>query len=110
MAVTGGVVQDAGVPERTRVVTPGRPQWWLLVVATLVGGAVTLDLLAGGVLERMDLKVSEVVSDWGLQESWAYPLVWAVTQFGGRVTILVVLAGLVGYLAWSRRTLLRLTS
>jgi membrane-associated phospholipid phosphatase len=106
--VTSGVVQDAGVPERTRVVTVGRPQWWLLVLATLVGGAVTFDLFTRGALERMDLKVSEVVSDWGLQESWAYPLVWVVTQFGGRVTILVVLAVLVGYLAWTRRTLLPL--
>jgi membrane-associated phospholipid phosphatase len=103
-----GVVQDAGAPDRTRVVTPGRPPWWLMVVATLVGGAVTLDLFTRGALERMDLKVSEVVSDWGLQESWAYPLVWVVTQFGGRATILVVLAVLVGYLAWSRRTLLPL--
>jgi len=37
-------------------------------------------------------------------DSAAYPLVWLVTQLGGRVTILVVLAGLVGYLAWTRRT------
>ncbi|HEY7812296.1 MAG TPA: phosphatase PAP2 family protein, partial [Nakamurella sp.] len=33
-----------------------------------------------------------------------YPVVWTLTQVGGRVTILVVLSGLVGYLAWSRRT------
>ena len=56
----------------------------------------------------MDLRVSEVVSDWDLQDSAAYPLVWVVTQLGGRATILVVLAGLVGYLAWRRRTLLPL--
>jgi len=106
--VTSGVVRDAGVPERTRAVTVGRPQWWLLAVALFVGGAVTLDLFTRGSLERMDLKVSEVVSDWGLQDSWAYPAVWVVTQFGGRATILVVLAVLVGYLAWSRHTLLPL--
>jgi undecaprenyl-diphosphatase len=107
-AVTSGVVQDAGVPERTRVVTTGRPPWWLVAVAVLVGGLVTVDLFTRGALERMDLEISEVVSDWGLQESSAYPLVWAVTQVGGRATILVVLAGLVGYLAWRRRTLLPL--
>jgi membrane-associated phospholipid phosphatase len=106
--VTSAVVRDAGVPERTRVVSTGRPPWWLMVVAAVVGGAVTLDLFTRGSLELMDLKVSEVVSDWGLQDSWAYPLVWVVTQFGGRATILVVLAVLVGYLAWTRRTLLPL--
>ncbi len=101
-------MQDAGVPQHTRVVSAGRPPWWVLALAVVVGVAVTLDLLARGTLERMDLEVSEVVSDWGLQESPAYPLVWLVTQVGGRVTILVVLAGLVGYLAWRRRTWLPL--
>ena len=66
-------MQDAGVPERTRVVSTGRPPWWLMVVAALVGGAVTLDLFTRGALERMDLKVSEVVSDWGLQDSCGLP-------------------------------------
>jgi membrane-associated phospholipid phosphatase len=79
-----------------------------LALAVVVGVTVTVDLLDRGALERLDLEVSEVVSDWGLQESAAYPLVWAVTQIGGRVTILVVLAGLVGYLAWRRRSVLPL--
>jgi membrane-associated phospholipid phosphatase len=56
----------------------------------------------------MDLWVSEVVSRWDLQDSIAYPAVWLVTQLGGRVTILVVLAGLVGYLAWRRHAWLPL--
>jgi membrane-associated phospholipid phosphatase len=102
--VTSGVIPDAGVPERTAAVSPGRPAWWLFVLALLVGGLVTLDLFTRGSLERMDLWVSEVVSDWDLQDSVAYPAVWLVTQLGGRVTILVVLAGLVGYLAWRRHT------
>ena len=101
-------MQDAGASEHTRVVSVGRPPWWLMVAALLVGGLVTLDLFTRGALERMDLEVSEVVSDWGLQDSVAYPLVWSVTQLGGRVAILVVLAVLVGYLAWTRRTLLPL--
>ncbi|RBY76285.1 phosphoesterase PA-phosphatase [Blastococcus sp. TF02-09] len=86
----------------------GRPSWWAVLAALVVGGLVTLDLLTYGASERLDLRVSDVVDGWGLADSAAYPLVWVVTQLGGRVTILVVLAGLVGYLAWTRRTLLPL--
>jgi membrane-associated phospholipid phosphatase len=106
--VTSGVVRDAGLPETSRTVSTGRPKWWLMAVALVLGGFVTADLLSRGPLERMDLRISEVVSDWGLRDSGAFPYVWLVTQVGGRVTILVVLAGLVGYLAWSRRTWLPL--
>jgi undecaprenyl-diphosphatase len=102
--VTSGVVRDAGVPERARVVSAGRPPWWLMLVALLVGGLVTADLLAGGVLERLDLRLSEIIGGWGLRDSAAYPFVWAVTQLGGRATILIVLAVLVSHLAWRRRT------
>jgi undecaprenyl-diphosphatase len=102
--VTSGVVRDAGAPEQAQVVSIGRPPWWLVLASLVVGTLVTADLLTGGVLESLDLRVSEIVAGWGLRESNAYPLVWAVTQLGGRGTILVVLAGLVGYLGWSRRT------
>jgi len=107
-AVTSGVMRDAGRPERTRVASVGRPPWWALVIALLVAGLATADLLAGGVLERLDLQVSETIGGWGLRDSPAYPVVWAVTQLGGRATISIVLAVLVGYLAWSRRTWLPL--
>jgi membrane-associated phospholipid phosphatase len=106
--VTSGAVCEAGLTESRSTLSAGRPPWWLLLGALLVGGFVTVDLLTGGVLERMDLRVSEIVSDWRLSESAAYLFVWAVTQLGGRGTILVVLVVLVGYLAWSRRTLLPL--
>jgi membrane-associated phospholipid phosphatase len=86
------------------VVSVGRPPRWLLVLAAAVALAVTVDLLTRGVLERMDLRVSEVVSSWGLADSDAYWPVWAVTQLGGRGFILIVLAGLVGYLGWRFRT------
>jgi len=76
----------------------------LLAAAAVVAVVVTLDLLGRGVLERVDLRVSEVVSSWGLADSGAYWPVWAVTQLGGRGFILVVLAGLVGYLGWRFRT------
>jgi len=91
-----------------RVVSVGRPPWWLLVLALLVTVAVTADLLSRGVLERMDLRISEVVSSWELKGSAAYWPVWAVTQFGGRGFILIVLAALVGFLLWRRHTVLPL--
>jgi membrane-associated phospholipid phosphatase len=106
--VTSGVVQDAGAPETAGGAAVGRPSWWLMVGALVVGGLVTADLLTRGVLERLDLRVSEIVSDWGLRDGAAFPFVWVVTQVGGRGTILAVLAVLVGYLAWRRRAWLPL--
>jgi undecaprenyl-diphosphatase len=79
-----------------------------MAVAAAVLAAVIVNLLSRGVLERLDLRVSEIVSHWGLVGSSAYPFVWLLTQLGGRATILVVLAALVGYLAWRRRTWLPL--
>ncbi len=90
--------------EHPAVVSPGRPPWWVLVLALVVAGLVTADLLSHGFLERLDLRVSEVVSDWELSDSAAYPAIWLVTQIGGRGAILLVLTGLVGWLAWRRRT------
>jgi membrane-associated phospholipid phosphatase len=81
-----------------------------VAVAIALLAAVIVDLLSGGVLERLDHRVSDVVGHWGLVGSGAYPVVWLLTQVGGRVTILVVLAGLVGYLAWRRRTWLPVVS
>jgi membrane-associated phospholipid phosphatase len=106
--VTSGVVKDAGLRETSRAVSVGRPPWWLLLGALVVGGAVTADLLSRGPLERLDLRISEVISDWGLRDSVAFPFVWVVTQVGGRVTILAVLAVLVGYLGWRFHTWLPL--
>jgi membrane-associated phospholipid phosphatase len=106
--VTSGVVRDAGLPETSRAVSTGRPPWWLMVAALVVGVLVTADLLSRGPIERFDLRISEIVSDWNLRDSAAFPFVWVVTQVGGRVSILAVLAVLVGYLAWRRRTWLPL--
>jgi membrane-associated phospholipid phosphatase len=69
---------------------------------------VTVDLLDGGRLEQFDLRVSAVVGGWDLRHSAGYWPVWLFTQTGGRGTILIVLAGLVGWLALRRRTLLPL--
>jgi membrane-associated phospholipid phosphatase len=86
------------------VIGTGRPPWWLVLLATLFAVVVTADLLSRGALERMDLQVSEVVSAWDLRHSDAYWPIWAFTQVGGRGFILIVLAALVGWLAWRRRT------
>ena len=86
----------------------GRPPWWLVLLSLLVTVGVTADLLSRGALERMDLRVSAVVSAWGLRDSAAYPLVWLFTQLGGRVFILAVLAVVVGHVAYQQRTLLPL--
>jgi membrane-associated phospholipid phosphatase len=91
-----------------RGVGVGRPPWWLLAGSAVLTIAVTADLLTGGVLERLDLRVSGVVRGWDLRHSNAYWPVWSCTQAGGRVFILLVLGGLVGWLAWRRRTLLPL--
>ena len=95
------------MPAAARI-TVGRPSWWLLLVALAVTALVTVDLLSRGVLERLDLEVSEVVSAWDLRDSPGYWPVWAVTQIGGRGTILIVLTGLVAWLCIRRRTLLPL--
>ena len=97
----------AGVPA-PRLIGTGRPTWWVVLLAAVVTVLVTLDLLSRGRLERMDLRVSEVTSVWDLRDSWAYWPIWVVTQAGGRVTILLVLAVLVGWLAVRERTLVPL--
>ncbi len=102
------MVREAGLTGPSRSISVGPPPWWLMAVALVVGCVVTADLLSRGPLERMDLRVTEIVSDWGLRDSGAYPFVWVITQVGGRVTILVVLAALVAYLVWRRHTWLPL--
>ena len=110
-AVTSGAVRrrPGGRPPDAAAstgpgVSVGRPPRWLVLASVVLTAAVTVDLLTRGVLERMDLRVSEVVSAWDLKDSAAYWPVWAVTQLGGRGFILMVLAGLVGYLGWRFHT------
>ncbi|MGY1742595.1 MULTISPECIES: phosphatase PAP2 family protein [unclassified Blastococcus] len=93
------------VPEHPPVVSTGRPPWWALVAALVVGTLLTVDLLLHGLTRDVDGWVSDTVGGWGLRDSAAYdPLYW-VTQIGGRGTVLVVLVALVGTLAVRQRTL-----
>ena len=92
--------EDAVAP----VTGTGRPPRRLLAVAVVVLVAVTVDLLTGGVLEALDLRVSAVVDRWDLRHSDLYWPVWLFTQAGGRGTVLIVLAGLVAWTAVRRRT------
>jgi membrane-associated phospholipid phosphatase len=75
-----------------------------MVLSAVVTVAVSWNLLAGGALGRLDARVSSLVAEWDLRDGHGYPVVWLFTQFGGRVFILIVLAVLVGWLAWRRRT------
>ncbi|WP_231503033.1 phosphatase PAP2 family protein [Blastococcus sp. URHD0036] len=90
------------------VVSVGRPPWWALLLAALITVVVTVDVLGRGVTERIDVRVSDWVAEWDLRDSAAYPPLWVVTQIGGRGTMLVVLAGLIIWLAVRRHTLLPL--
>jgi len=105
---TAQPVSGRAASSGTRVIGVGRPSWWVLALAALVTVGVTLELLSRGRLERMDLRVSEVVSDWDLRNGDAYWFVWAFTQAGGRGFILIVLAVLVGWLLVRRRTMVPL--
>ena len=106
-AQRAATAEEPAAPARP-VIGVGRPPWWVLALSALLTLAVTVDLLRHGRLERMDLQVSAVVSDWDLRHSDAYWLVWAFTQAGGRGFILIVLAALVGWLAIRQRTLVPL--
>lgn len=102
------MVRVTSPPVHPRAVSVGRPPWWLVLTAALVAILGTVELLTGGALERIDLRVAEVVGRWDLEHSAGYPAVWLGTQLGGRATILGVLAATVGYLAWRRHTWLPL--
>jgi membrane-associated phospholipid phosphatase len=98
------VTGRALTPPAARVTGTGRPPGPLLAVAAVVLLAVTVDLLAGGVLEALDLRVAAVADGWDLRHSALYWPVWVFTQAGGRGTVLVVLAGLVAWTALRRGT------
>lgn len=85
-----------------------RPSPVLVVVSFALATWLTLDLILSGPMSGFDEFVADHVGAWrvGEDNSFVYGLCWTVTQIGGqRALILVVMAGLVGYLCWTRRTL-----
>lgn len=101
--MTQGSGRTPVTPLPPRVVSVGRPPWWLMAVAAAVTAVVSVDLLEGGVLGRLDARVSAAVGRWDLRHGPGYPAVWVFTQLGGRGFIVIVLAVLVGWLGWRRR-------
>lgn len=84
-----------------------RPSLALVLVSFAVATGLTVDLILGGPMSRFDDFVSDRVGAWGVRDNpIGYAFSWTITQVGGqRVLILVVMAALVGYLCWTRRTL-----
>jgi membrane-associated phospholipid phosphatase len=68
----------------------------------LVTALLTVDLLAGGWVARLDEAVAGVLGAWDLRDGPAYPLLWLATQFGGRAVLAIVLLAVAGLAA--RRT------
>jgi len=94
---TAGSAGGTPSPRTAPVIGTGRPPWWLLALSALVTVAVTVDLLTGGVLERLDLEVSDVVKTWDLRHSDAYWGVWGFIPGGGRGLLLNAVVGRVGW-------------
>lgn len=84
-----------------------RPSTRLVLGSLAVTIWLTLDLVLGGPVSRFDEVVADRVGGWQLGDNpIGYAILWIVTQIGGqRVLILVVMAVLVGYVGWTRRTL-----
>lgn len=83
-----------------------RPAGWLAVLAVLVVGAVAADVLAGGLLTRLDHQVSHVMRDWGLRDmTWPRRGLRLLTFFGQRGPVLAVAIPLTGWIAWRARSM-----
>jgi membrane-associated phospholipid phosphatase len=85
-----------------------RPSLPLVAASFAVAIWLTLDLILAGPMSYFDEFVADRVGAWrvGDDNPIVYGICWAITQIGGqRVLILLVMAALVGYLCWTRRTL-----
>lgn len=80
----------------------------MLVLASFaLAMLLTVDLILDGPLSGFDEFVADRVGAWKVGDNqFAYAVCWTITQIGGqRALILLVMAVLVGYLCWTRRTL-----
>lgn len=82
-----------------------RPALWVVLGAVAIAAAVTADVLAGGLLTRVDHHVSHVTRDvWGLRfRTWPRRGLTLLTYFGQRGPILFVALPFTGWLAWRVR-------
>ncbi len=87
---------------RGSVRAPGRV---LAAGCVLVVAWITLDVLWRGPWTRLDAAISGRVHGWGLRgRVWPDHLLYALTLFGGRAEILVLVGGFALILSWRRRT------
>ncbi|MDQ3475363.1 MAG: phosphatase PAP2 family protein [Actinomycetota bacterium] len=85
-----------------------RPSLVLVLVSFAVATWLTVDLILDGPMSRFDEFVADRIGPWqvGDDNPLVYGICWTITQIGGqRALILIVMAVLVGYLCWTRRTL-----
>lgn len=84
---------------------PLRPPVWTVLACIAIVIAVTADVLAGGLLTRLDHQISHLTrDDWGLRfRTWPRRGLRVLTLFGQRGPILIVAAPLVLWLAWRTR-------
>lgn len=82
-----------------------RPSLWAVLASIALAGAVTADVLAGGVLTRLDHQISHLTRDvWGLRfRPWPSRGLRLLTYFGQRGPILGVALPFAAWLAWRLR-------
>ncbi|MCW2604321.1 MAG: Phosphoesterase PA-phosphatase [Pseudonocardiales bacterium] len=76
-----------------------------MLASIAVGLAVTADVLAGGLLTRLDHQISHLTrDDWGLRfRAWPRRGLRVLTVFGQRGPVLIVAVPFVAWLAWRIR-------
>ena len=78
---------------------------WLVVVVAVIFALTTADVLNHGVLTRFDHDLSRRMLDLHVsQHAWTKRLVYLLTLFGQRGTVLVLTVPTVAYLCWRSRS------
>jgi membrane-associated phospholipid phosphatase len=78
---------------------------WLIVFALLILLLTSLDVANQGLLTDLDHAVGRQMVRWDLRHGWTKPLIYVLTLFGQRGTVLGVSIPLTGYLVWRQRSL-----
>ncbi|MEP6599524.1 MAG: phosphatase PAP2 family protein, partial [Actinomycetota bacterium] len=83
---------------------PGAPPWWLVVLAAAVFVAVTVDVIHGGLLSQLDAAVSRRMRALDLVHRPVKPVIYPLTLFGQRGTVLGVTVPIACWLSWRSRS------